>query len=234
MPDIFKPNLTRKHYTRLRFYWNSGAYGGGSRTDNYDLDLVAHGFIERCKEKWSNMPHFSITPSGELELSQEKQREIERRKPHHTLGERFAKYLQDNGRITWENIEFKIEGIDERGIKTVQCVRPDVFTMMPTFNEDKMNPTTYEIKVSRSDFLVDIKKPQKRAGSQQISEAFYYVCPDGLIKKEEVPLDCGLIYEIKNGKFETIKRPKKKKVTLSPKHFMNLILKNGRFNSFND
>jgi hypothetical protein len=234
MTEIIKPILTKKHYTRLRYYWQSGVSGGGTRCDNYDLDLIAHGFIQRTKDRWNNVVHFSITPEGEMELSHEKQREIGRRKPHHTLGEKFAKSLQDNGRITWENIEFKIEDVDLAGNKTVQCVRPDVFSMMPTFNEDKMNPTTYEVKVSRSDFLVDVNNPNKRAGSQKISEAFYYVCPEGLIKKEEVPVDCGLIYENKFGGFDVIKRVKKKKVTLSAKHFMNLILKKGRFNSFND
>jgi len=231
--DISK--MTKKHYTRLRHYWGggySGTSGGASLADTIDLDLAGHGLIQRTK--LFGTVYFTITTAGEKELYLEKQREIERRKPHHDLGTRFAKYLQDNGKITWENIEFRIEDIDSAGNKTIQCVRPDVFSMLPTFNIEKMNPCCYEIKVSRSDFLVDLKNPEKRGAAMKISEAMYYVCPKDMIKVSEIPDGFGLIYEKKIGEFEIVKKVRKKRVTLSPQHFMNLILKKGKFNSIND
>lgn len=50
----------------------------------------------------------------------------------------------------------------------------------------------FEIKISRSDFLVDAKKEKHK--STDGANYFYYVCPVDLIKKEEVDKRYGLIY----------------------------------------
>lgn len=60
----------------------------------------------------------------------------------------------------------------------------------------------FEIKISRSDFKADFKKKRKhdrlqnpsKYRTQCIPNKFYYVCPEGLIKPEEVPEYAGLIY----------------------------------------
>ena len=71
--------------------------------------------------------------------------------------------------------------------------------------------TEYEIKVSRSDFFADFKKGANRympkhvalkqrevyyGGStyKQIANRFYFVVPEDLVRKEEVPDYAGLIY----------------------------------------
>lgn len=66
----------------------------------------------------------------------------------------------------------------------------------------------FEVKVTRSDFLSEIKNPQKRQAAMALSNQFYFVTPQGLIKKEEIPDDCGLI-EIKptGGRLITVKAP---------------------------
>ena len=51
----------------------------------------------------------------------------------------------------------------------------------------------YEIKVSRSDFLGELKKPEKRQFGFEISNEFWYVCAPGVAKPEEIPQDCGLL-----------------------------------------
>ena len=51
----------------------------------------------------------------------------------------------------------------------------------------------YEIKVSRSDFLHELKHPEKRKQALSVSNEFYFVTPKGLVKKEEIPPECGLI-----------------------------------------
>ncbi len=58
----------------------------------------------------------------------------------------------------------------------------------------------YEVKISRSDFLADKKqKATKFAHYEMRNERtcpnyFYYVCPEGLIKKNEIPTWAGLYY----------------------------------------
>jgi hypothetical protein len=51
----------------------------------------------------------------------------------------------------------------------------------------------YEVKVSRADFLNEIKNPAKRQQGLQFSNEFYFAPPAGLVKQEEIPPECGLI-----------------------------------------
>lgn len=221
--------LSRQHYKRLRWYF-SHTNGGASRADNVDLDLCALGLIERIEGH--GVVYFKITQAGTVELSAEKQREIERRKPHHSLAGNLAEWLRSQGRVTWENIEFLVHK-DSFGQIAKQAVRPDVFSVRATMNPEEIRPHVYEVKVSRSDFLADIAKPEKRWAYGQIAEAVFYVAPAGLIQEAECPAECGLIVESNNG-FELIKKPvrerKRKRVELEPRHFMGLILKPGSFN----
>lgn len=66
--------------------------------------------------------------------------------------------------------------------------------------------TEFEIKMSRSDFFADFKKPKHKyfqrenlKGNLQslyikLPNKFYFACPKGLIKPQEVPEYAGLIY----------------------------------------
>lgn len=49
-----------------------------------------------------------------------------------------------------------------------------------------------EVKVSRSDFCADRKKPEREAGGIGIYR--FYLCPEGIIKPEELPPRWGLLY----------------------------------------
>jgi len=49
-----------------------------------------------------------------------------------------------------------------------------------------------EVKVSRADFLADQRKPERHVGG--IGVYRFYLCPEGLIRPEELPLRWGLLY----------------------------------------
>jgi hypothetical protein len=51
----------------------------------------------------------------------------------------------------------------------------------------------YEIKVSRADFLSELKKPEKRAFGFDISHEFWYACAPDVARPEEIPEGCGLL-----------------------------------------
>ncbi|MHA1613307.1 MAG: hypothetical protein ACTSW7_03745 [Candidatus Thorarchaeota archaeon] len=53
--------------------------------------------------------------------------------------------------------------------------------------------TSFEIKVSRGDWLKELKRPYKRLIAHRLCNRFYFVTPKGLISKEEIPLECGLM-----------------------------------------
>ncbi len=56
-----------------------------------------------------------------------------------------------------------------------------------------MRRVCYEIKVSRSDFLCEMKQPLKRRVGLRYSNEFYFVTPAGLLNTSELPIECGLI-----------------------------------------
>lgn len=64
----------------------------------------------------------------------------------------------------------------------------------------KARRIAYEIKVSRSDFLAELKDPDKRAAALACANEFYFVVPVGLIKPDEIPPECGLIEVMDNGR----------------------------------
>lgn len=57
--------------------------------------------------------------------------------------------------------------------------------------------TEYEIKLSHSDFVADMKKKKKHTrlnGTVDCPKYFYYVCPENIIALSEIPQYAGLIY----------------------------------------
>lgn len=210
-------DLTRTHVKRLRFYWQNRGRGG-ARNDGIDLDLEAAGLIIPSRTG------YDATPAGVQALADDKARTIEKRSPHNTLASRMAAALRLEGRVTWENIEFMIDG------HPPQAVRPDVYSLVCTKNVARIAPTVHEVKVSRSDFLADLANPDKRGGYFKIAARLVYVAPLGIIDPAEVPDSCGLVEEVEEGRFRTTKRAKSQKVDLPPAVFLNLILKSGEFN----
>lgn len=56
-----------------------------------------------------------------------------------------------------------------------------------------MKRVCYEVKISRADYLCELKHPLKRRIGMRFSNEFYFVIPSGLIDLSELPADCGLI-----------------------------------------
>ena len=75
--------------------------------------------------------------------------------------------------------------------------RIDVFIISQNIKHVKI---VLEIKISRSDFLHEIKQPLKRRSGLRLSNLFYFYVPKGLVKPEEIPPECGLLEFDPNGK----------------------------------
>jgi hypothetical protein len=56
-----------------------------------------------------------------------------------------------------------------------------------------MKRICYEVKISRADFLLEIRQPLKRRIGMRYSNEFYFLTPAGLVQPAEVPVDCGLM-----------------------------------------
>ncbi|MYM92367.1 hypothetical protein [Duganella vulcania] len=226
MSTLAPLELTRQHFTRLRHYWRGAKGGAGSRTDLIDLDLAARGYIERTHDDGA-VVRFRISQLGEVVLAEEHERQVERCRPHHELAGRLAFALRSQSRVTWENIQILADA-DADGAR--YCMRPDLFSVVATCDMGRLAPQVHEVKVSRADFLADVRDASKRKCYFMVAERVYYVAEAGMILPAEVPEECGLIVETTGGQFEMQKQPKKRKVTLSPAILMNLLLKSGQFN----
>jgi len=80
--------------------------------------------------------------------------------------------------------------------------------------------TGYEVKVSRNDFLSDSKWPEYL----QYCNRFYFACPCGLIKKEELPDSrVGLIYVREDGSTYTAKAIPMRPVDIPVEFYIYII-----------
>lgn len=52
----------------------------------------------------------------------------------------------------------------------------------------------YEIKVSRADYLAEVRNPEKRRLGMLLCNRFTFATPAGLVRPEEVPIDTGLVW----------------------------------------
>ncbi len=81
----------------------------------------------------------------------------------------------------------------------------DVFAMN-TWPSGKFRRVGYEVKISRSDFLREMKDPDKRAWAMEVCNEFWFAAPSGVIQPGELPDGCGLlIVTQKGGGLRTIK-----------------------------
>ena len=82
----------------------------------------------------------------------------------------------------------------------------------------------FEIKISRGDFFQETKKPLKREIFIKNSHQFYFVVPKGLIEKDEIPENCGLIEAI-NGEINYVKFAQSREVAGFDPEFVASMLK---------
>jgi len=214
--------LNRKHYARLRLIMTSSYYQ--ELKDSIDLELYSMDLIKVNSGGTTWRSVVELTEKGRKSLAEFVARIKKERSPHHELAARLAEYLRINdSRFTYENIEFSNIRCEQGG---KICVRPDVFSIKPTYNKKNLSPMVHEIKVSRSDFLTDIKKPEKRGTYYLIAEKVFYVAPKGMIKQEEIPEGFGFIeYDQEKNRFETIIKAKKHKINMDDEYYLNLIVK---------
>jgi hypothetical protein len=70
--------------------------------------------------------------------------------------------------------------------------RLDAFALN-TLPHTAMKRICYEVKISRADFLSELKRPLKRRIGMRYSNEFYFVTPVALVSTAEIPAECGLI-----------------------------------------
>lgn len=64
-----------------------------------------------------------------------------------------------------------------------------------------------EVKISRSDFLADAKKPHRNGSVIGLGNWRYYLCPEGVIRPDEIPTNWGLLYVNNRGHIKAVIGP---------------------------
>lgn len=130
---------------------------------------------------------------------------------HDQLANDLANHLAGkSGRMIWTDMQLGPSG----------SARPDVYTIEPSFVSPR--PTSYEIKISRSDFMSDVGsgKWQKYL---EFSGAVVFAVPAGLVDKREIPDRCGLIVRGETG-WRTARRATVSPVTLPQSVMLKLLI----------
>lgn len=65
--------------------------------------------------------------------------------------------------------------------------------VMGTYPSSGLVKTAIEIKISRSDFAREMRKPMKRDSALRISNLYYFAAPAGIISEKDLPEEAGLI-----------------------------------------
>lgn len=129
-----------------------------------------------------------------MEIKEAKTRKAARKKPdtstHRNLCEKGGKWLKKHS----QNIL----------VPNCQIVAIELFTQVEKEMPDIIGWCSWcsvmiEVKVQRSDFLHDFKKSFRQNCTDGVGEFRFYLCPENLIKEEDIPDNWGLLYEIKRG-----------------------------------
>ena len=94
--------------------------------------------------------------------------------PELRLGTGYA--LRCNGRKVLSEVESRIDAFAMNCYPSKRCQR-----------------VAYEIKMTRSDFIREIRQPLKRRPAMLLTNLFYFVAPDGVLAVEDIPAECGLL-----------------------------------------
>lgn len=150
--------------------------------------LARKGYIERVSKK-----HFAITQKGSSSV---KNIDIPKFSPKDSdmtadfIKERLGVYHnRQYGWIVYPEIQ-----IEDRFM--------DVYTLS-LWNVKRI--VAYEIKVNRSDLLLELSQPEKREVGLRWSNNFYFILPQGMAKDSEIPPEAGFKEVLSNGYVTTVR-----------------------------
>lgn len=130
---------------------------------------------------------------------------------HDDLVDSLAGHLATERRMVWRDMQLGPSG----------SIRPDVYTIDRSFHHP--NPTAYECKATRSDFLHDASEA-KYAKYFMVAGAVIFAAPKGLIQPSELPGGVGLIVLHPSGTWRLAKRAIRQKVTIPEKTWLKLVI----------
>jgi hypothetical protein len=215
--------LTVQHFARLRHFarytWDPQELGWPLR-GLIDEELASLGLLQPGGKERG----WFISKLGKEVFEFRAAFEAGRRKPHHALAARASRWLERQGRAAWLNRNFELHlkpdqrvleilglghedfaSIISQGANRKTVARPDVISIVPSETRSDWNCWILEAKVSRRDFVLDVRNPRKRYAYALLARQVFYLTPAGLISEDELPTGCGLIVESRPGFFAIVR-----------------------------
>ena len=218
MSDLPVP-LKRIHAQRLREVYRSA---GWPYQDVVEIDLLAAGLLERFTTDSGHVV-VRLTDAGIQHLASATQGNRQARSAHETLVDKVVESMLRDGRIAWTGLSLRakvpVVGTGDSNSQWKTC-QPDVFSIRDSSRQDYLEPVVHEIKVSRSDLLGDLKRPEKRGAYLEMGGQCWYVlgCDRSghpIAKPSEIPVECGVMVW-QNNQFEVTRMAPKRTVSQLP------------------
>lgn len=118
---------------------------------------------------------------------------------HRELCKKAAKYLKSKGIQPFHKCQYVVCELE----RATGSESPDAFGICNNSSQ------LIEVKVSRSDFLADKKKWFRQNPKQGLGDFRSYLCPEGVIKKYDLPEKWGLLWINDKGKIFEVLKPEK-------------------------
>ncbi|MEO7954033.1 MAG: hypothetical protein ABIR35_08080 [Polaromonas sp.] len=194
--DVACAPLGRAHAKRLREVYRSA---GWPCLDMLEIELLAAGMLQRVASA-AGHETLRVSDAGVARLASTLALNRSALSKHEALVEQVAGEMVGAGRIAWSTLSLRARlppAAD--GDKARWCmVRPDVFSIRNTSVEAYVDPIVHEIKVSRSDLLGDLRRPEKRAAYLDLGGECWYVLGDDakgrvIAEPDEIPAECGVM-----------------------------------------
>lgn len=83
----------------------------------------------------------------------------------------------------------------------------------------------YEVKVSKSDFMHEIKTPLKRKDGFRLSNRYSFVAPEGMIDLNLLPYDAGLIEVSEDLSVKTVVKAPWRDAYFLPRNFLAVLMR---------
>ena len=118
---------------------------------------------------------------------------------HRELCKKAAKYLKSKGIQPFHKCQYVVCELE----RATGSESPDAFGICNNSSQ------LIEVKVSRSDFLADKRKWFRQNPKQGLGDYRSYLCPEGVIKKYDLPENWGLLWINDKGKIFEVLKPEK-------------------------
>ncbi len=196
MNDSAPIQLGRTHARRLREVYRSA---GWPWQDVLEVELLAAGLLERQRSP-QGQETVRETDAGLAHIALAAAVNRQAKSAHDALVDAGAQALVRDGRLVWTalSLRARLDPTEPGGKARWKLCEPDVFSIRNSSVQGYLEPVVHEIKVSRADFLGDLKRPDKRQAYLDIGGQCWYVLGCSarglpIAHADEVPHECGVM-----------------------------------------